>query len=53
MLRFAGTVFGTALCGVILQQGQTFMPDAAYQITFWFVGGVTFLGVVLGSRLRV
>jgi MFS family permease len=54
MMRFAGTVFGTALSGVVLQQGldQALLPLEAYQISFWFVAGVTVIGAVLGALLR-
>ena len=54
MLRFAGTVFGTALSGVVLQQGLDggLIPLEAYQISFWFVAGVTLIGALLGSRLK-
>ena len=55
MMRFAGTVFGTALSGVVLQQGldQALVPLEAYQISFWFVAGVAVIGVLLGARLKV
>jgi EmrB/QacA subfamily drug resistance transporter len=55
MMRFAGTVFGTALSGVVLQQGldRALPPLEAYQISFWFVAGVTVIGAVLGMRLKV
>ena len=55
MMRFAGTVFGTALSGVALQQGldRALVPLEAYQISFWFVAGVTMIGAVLGTRLKV
>ena len=54
MLRFAGTVFGTALTGVLLQQGlsRDISFIDAYQIAFWFVAGVAALGAVLGARMR-
>ena len=54
MVRFAGTVFGTALSGVVLQTGlvQLGAPLAAYQMAFWFVAGVTLVGAVLGGWLR-
>ena len=55
MMRFAGTVFGTALSGVVLQQGldRALAPLEAYQISFWFVAGVAVIGAVLGMRLKV
>jgi len=54
MVRFAGVVFGVALCGVVLQQGlsQVAEPIDAYKVTFWFVAGVIMLGALLGSRLK-
>lgn len=53
MTRLGGTVFGTALGGVILQSSlqSTALPIAAYQGTFLFVAGVGVLGVILGSRI--
>lgn len=54
MVRFAGTVFGTALSGVVLQYGLSSggLPVEAYQQSFLFVAGVTLIGVVLGTRLK-
>ena len=54
MVRFAGTVFGTALSGVVLQQAlsQTEAPLEAYQLGFWFVAAVTLLGVLFGAGLK-
>ena len=55
MIRFAGVALGTALCGVILQQGLAggLMPITAYQTAFWFVAAVALMGVVLGIRIKV
>ena len=55
LMRFAGTVFGTALSGVVLQQGldRALVPLEAYQISFWFVAGVAVIGAMLGARLKV
>jgi hypothetical protein len=54
MIRFGGSVFGTALGGVALQAGldRALLPVAAYQMVFWFVAGVTLVGVLLGFGLR-
>jgi EmrB/QacA subfamily drug resistance transporter len=54
MLRFAGTVFGTALSGVVLQYGlnQGFIPIEAYQLSFWFVAVVTVLGMLIGLGMK-
>jgi len=54
MMRFAGMVFGTALSGVMLQQGldRGLPPLEAYQIAFGFVAAVTLIGAILGSRLK-
>jgi EmrB/QacA subfamily drug resistance transporter len=50
MIRFTGTVLGTALGGVLLQQGldQAVLPAEAYQVVFWCIAGVALLGVVIG-----
>lgn len=55
MVRFAGSVFGTALSGVILQYSlnQALPVAEAYQAGFWFVAGVTLLGAILGAQLKV
>jgi len=54
MVRFAGVVFGTALSGVILQQGlnRAVAPITAYQLVFWFIAGVTLLGAIIGAWLK-
>ena len=51
MMRFAGTVFGTALSEVVLQQGldRALVPLEAYQISFWFVAGVAVIGADRGQ----
>jgi EmrB/QacA subfamily drug resistance transporter len=54
MIRFAGSVFGTALGGVILQQGldRLLAPVEAYQMVYLFIAGVALLGAVLGVGLK-
>jgi len=54
MSRFVGTVFGTALVGVVLQYGLNTrsLPIQAYQGTFLFIASVGLVGVALGSRLQ-
>lgn len=54
MMRFAGTVLGATLAGVVLQQGlnRSLLPIEAYQMVFWLMAGVAGLGVVLGLGLR-
>ncbi len=54
MLRFAGTVFGNALSGVVLQYGlsQATLPIEAYQQSFWFIALVTLCGAFIGLRLK-
>lgn len=54
MVRFAGAMIGTALCGVLLQyyldQGLTVI--GAYQRVFYFLAGAGFLGALLGFTLH-
>jgi MFS family permease len=54
MIRFSGTVLGTALVGVLLQQGlaQFMSPVTAYQMVFWFLAAVALGGIVIGWGLR-
>jgi MFS family permease len=54
MLRFGGSVFGTALGGVILQAGLdlSLTPVAAYQVVLWFIAGVSLVGMVIGLGLK-
>lgn len=54
MLRFGGSLFGTALGGVVLQSGldRQLMPIEAYQMVFWFIAGVALIGTLLGFGLR-
>ena len=54
MFRFGGTALGTALGGVILQYGldQSLLTIQAYQLVFWFIAGVAFLGMIVGWGLR-
>jgi MFS family permease len=54
MLRFGGSVFGTALGGVILQTGldMSLIPVAAYQVVLWFIAGVSLVGLILGLGLK-
>jgi EmrB/QacA subfamily drug resistance transporter len=54
MIRFAGTVMGTALGGVLLQTGLDWSmgPVEAYQLVFSFTAGVALSGVVIGWSIR-
>ena len=54
MIRFAGTVFGTALTGVILQQGldRGLSVLDAYQGVYWVIAAVALVGATLGATLR-
>lgn len=54
MIRFAGTVLGPALAGVVLQRGleRSLAPVAAYQPAFWFIAGGALLGAAVGWSLR-
>jgi MFS family permease len=54
MLRFGGSLFGTALGGVVLQSGldRQLIPFEAYQIVFWFIAGVALIGTLMGFGLR-
>jgi EmrB/QacA subfamily drug resistance transporter len=54
MIRFAGTVLGPALAGVVLQFGldRAWPMVDAYRIVFWFVAGVMLLGLVVGWGLE-
>jgi len=54
MIRFAGTVLGITLGGVLLQQGldQGLMPVNAYHRVYWFLAGVGLIGVMAGLTLR-
>jgi MFS family permease len=53
MIRFAGTLFGTALGGVILQYGldSQLVPIQAYQVVFGFIALMAFIGALLGLKL--
>jgi len=54
MIRFAGAMVGTALCGVILQYylDQGLPVLAAYQRAFLFLACAAFVGSLLGFTLR-
>jgi DHA2 family multidrug resistance protein len=54
MIRFAGTILGITLGGVLLQQGldQALVPADAYHRVYWFLAGLGFLGVLTGLTLR-
>ena len=54
MTRFAGSMLGVAVIGVILQSGldRGLMTVAAYQIVYGFLAGVGLLGVLLASRME-
>jgi EmrB/QacA subfamily drug resistance transporter len=54
MIRFAGTVLGITLGGVLLQQGldREMAAVDAYHSVYWFLAGVGFLGVLIGLTLR-
>jgi EmrB/QacA subfamily drug resistance transporter len=53
MIRFAGTLFGTALGGVVLQYSldSQLLPIHAYQVVFGFIAVMAFLGALLGMKL--
>lgn len=55
MTRFAGSMLGVAVAGVILQNGldRGLMTLAAYQVVYGFLAGMGFLGVLLASRMEV
>lgn len=54
MIRFAGAMIGTALCGVILQHflNQDLPVVVAYQRSFLFLASAALIGVLLGFTLR-
>ncbi|HEY65467.1 MAG TPA: MFS transporter [Caldilineae bacterium] len=54
MIRFAGTVLGTALGSVLLQEGldRGMAVIQAYHAVFWFLAVAAVFGVVIGTRLR-
>lgn len=54
MIRASGFIFGTALVGVVLQNGLDRMstPILAYQAAYWFVAGVALLGTIIGINLE-
>jgi EmrB/QacA subfamily drug resistance transporter len=54
MIRFAGAMIGTALCGVILQHylDQDLALIAAYQRAFLFLAAAALVGSLLGFTLR-
>ena len=54
MIRFAGSVFGAALSGVLLQQGldRGLLTITAYHSVFFFVGGISLLGALLAIKLK-
>lgn len=53
MVRFGGNVLGPTVGGVVLQHGldQALLPIMAYQTVFWFITGVTVLGIFVGWGL--
>ena len=54
MIRFAGTVLGITLGGVLLQQGldRELSTVDAYHRVYWFLAGIGFTGVLVGLTLR-
>ncbi len=54
MIRFGGTVLGTALGSVLLQQGldRGLAPIDAYHLVFGFLAAVALSGVLVGARLQ-
>ncbi|MEZ4712896.1 MAG: MFS transporter [Caldilineaceae bacterium] len=54
MIRFAGTILGTAMAGVLLQRGLTSLHSAigAYQMVFWFFTAIALAATLLSWRLR-
>lgn len=54
LIRFAGQIFGTALSGVLLQQGleRLALPIDAYQSVFWLHVVVALLAAVIGWGVR-
>jgi EmrB/QacA subfamily drug resistance transporter len=54
MIRASGFVFGTALVGVVLQNGLDRMsaPIMAYQVAYLFVAGVALLGTIVSIKLE-
>jgi len=56
MIRVSGIVFGTALLGVLLRNSLEQLnttPLAAYQGVFWFIAGITVIGAITGTRLKL
>ena len=54
MIRFAGAMIGTALCGVILQHflDQGLPVIDAYQRSYLFLASAALIGVILGFTLQ-
>lgn len=54
MIRFAGTILGTAMAGVLLQQGLSTLHSAigAYQMVFWVFTGVAVAATLFSWWLR-
>jgi MFS family permease len=54
MTRFAGSMLGIAVAGVILQNGleRGLMTLDAYQVVYGFLAGVGLVGVLLASRMQ-
>jgi EmrB/QacA subfamily drug resistance transporter len=54
MIRFGGMVLGAVIAGVVLQYGldQGWPVIEAYQLVFWFVAGVTVIGLMVGWGLK-
>ena len=54
MIRFAGTILGTAIAGVLLQWGLERYPQpiGAYQAVFWSFAGVALVATALAWGLR-
>jgi predicted MFS family arabinose efflux permease len=54
MIRFCGTALGTALQGVLLQQGldRGLLAIDAYHACFWFAAAVALPGALIALKLR-
>ena len=54
MMRFSGSMVGSALCGVILHKalGHYAVPSAAYQTVYWIIAVVAITGVIAALKLK-
>jgi MFS family permease len=53
-IRFIGDVLGTAVAGVVLQQGLDWglQPVYAHQFVFWILAGVALAGAIVGLMMK-